>query len=84
MQPLFSLVVLYRPPRHYSSNYKRGPILHRYEFAGSQEELGTALFLPWAAWVCVWTSVLVGGWEGACSFVWGVQRADMWEGSLQS
>lgn len=27
-----------------------------YRFARDRESIGTALFLPWAGWVCIWTS----------------------------
>lgn len=30
-----------------------------YSIAEGQQGLGKALFLPWAAWVCVWTSLMV-------------------------
>jgi hypothetical protein len=29
-----------------------------YSFAKTTPGLGVSLFLPWAAWVCVWTSLL--------------------------
>ncbi|XP_020208958.1 probable boron transporter 7 [Cajanus cajan] len=30
-----------------------------YEFCKSRPELGAKLFLPWAAWVCVWTAFML-------------------------
>ncbi len=30
-----------------------------YEFAKGQSGLGAGRFLPWAAWVCVWTAAMV-------------------------
>lgn len=50
------------PPRHApcpprASLRRARP--RRYAFAAAQPGLGPALFLPWAAWVCVWTAALV-------------------------
>jgi boron transporter len=33
--------------------------MYMYKFAKDRDDLGSRLFLPWAAWVCVWTGVLV-------------------------
>ena len=30
-----------------------------YAFASEQPGLGAPLFLPWAAWVCVWASAMI-------------------------
>jgi hypothetical protein len=33
-------------------------ILYGFMYAYASETLGADLFLPWAAWVCIWTSLL--------------------------
>lgn len=42
-----------------------------YEFAKDREGLGPALFLPWAAWTCVWTAafILLLSAAGACAYI---------------
>lgn len=42
-----------------------------YRFAKGRRDLGTELFLPWCAWVCVWTSAmcLLLALAGACSAI---------------
>lgn len=42
-----------------------------YSFARDQSGLGTALFLPWAGWVCVWTSIMCLGLAlaGTCALI---------------
>lgn len=42
-----------------------------YSFAKDRKDLGHNLFLPWTAWVCVWTALLLFllAVLGACSFI---------------
>lgn len=42
-----------------------------YEFAKGRPDLGEELFLPWASWVLVWTSVmlLIVSLSGACAYI---------------